>query len=95
MKITVSRSGGVGGIRLARSIDTAQLDPAEAGPLEGLVGAAGFFELPEVLRGPSARPDRYEYRLEVEAAGRTHAVIGREDLLPEPLRRLAAEVLKR
>ena len=95
MKIAVSRSGGVGGLRLSRSVDTAQLQPDDAKALEELVASARFFELPEVLRGPSPRPDRYEYRLEVDEGGRTHAVTAREELLPEALRRLCADVLRR
>ena len=95
MKIAVSRSGGIGGVRVSRSVDTERLEPDEARALEELVSASQFFELPPVLRGTSPRPDRYEYRLEVELGGRTHAVIAREELLPEALRRLAADVLRR
>ena len=63
MRISFERTGGVAGVRLACTIDTATLAPAEGARLEHLVARARLEALP-----PAAppEPDRFEYRLEVD-----------------------------
>jgi hypothetical protein len=68
MRISFERTGGVAGVRLACTLDTTALAPAEAARLEHLVDRAGLAALPPAALPPAAppEPDRFEYRLEVD-----------------------------
>lgn len=88
MRISLERSGGFAGVRLACTVDTSSLPPAEAARLEHLVARAGLDALP-----PTAinEPDRFEYRLEVDDQTFTFG----ERQVRAALRPLLAELLDR
>ncbi|NMH97251.1 hypothetical protein HF526_07970 [Pseudonocardia sp. K10HN5] len=83
MHITVTRTGGFAGLRLQRSVDTAQR--ADASEWDELVKTA---RLDSVSR-PKNKPDRFTYRVEVD--GRTVTVA--EPDLHGPLHTLVERVL--
>jgi hypothetical protein len=81
--ITVTRSGGFGGLRVERSIDT-----------EGRPDAAEFEELVRTARLDHVResppqPDRFTYRIDVDG----HTVTAGESDLTGPLHTLVRRVL--
>lgn len=82
MKIEFVRSGGFAAIRLTASIDSEKLPPGEASKLEAMVESAGFFDLPAEIRPAAPAPDRFEYRITVSTAGRTHTVFISEAAIP-------------
>ncbi len=94
VRIELARSGGVAGITLRSSLDTAELPAEEARVLEALVDELDLSELP----GPGGRPgavDRFQYDLTITRGGRRHMVsVGEKELTP-PLRRLVDEVMAR
>jgi hypothetical protein len=69
MRITVTRTGGFAGLRLERSVDTAERPDARE--LEELVASAQLDALPET----PPQPDRFTYRIDVD---------GREVTVAEP-----------
>lgn len=88
MRVTLTRSGGVGGLRLSFAIDAGGLSPPEARELEGLLAAAGFWASPPQVSARAAAPDRFRYRLCVEDGPRRHEVLAAEEAMPAPLRAL-------
>lgn len=81
MRISFERSGGFAGMTLRRTVDTDELPPDEAERVRGLVEGADFFALPAA--GAAGRgADRFQYVVEVEHAGRRHAVQVGEDAPP-------------
>lgn len=63
MKVTVVRSGGIGGIVLTTVVDTAELDPAATDELESLVSGCGF---EDANASAPAGADAFAYELSVE-----------------------------
>lgn len=94
VRIELARSGGVAGITVRSSLDTADLPADEAAMLEALVDEVDLSGLP----GPGVRPgavDRFQYDLAITRGGRRQEVsVGEKELTPE-LRRLVQEVLAR
>jgi hypothetical protein len=82
VKIEFVRTGGFAAIRLTTSIDSEKLPPAEASKIETLVESAGFFDLLAEIRPSAPAPDRFEYRLTVSTAGRTHTIVMSEAAIP-------------
>ncbi len=87
MRITLTRTGGLAGLRQEASVDDAALSPGERAELARLVAAAGVFTLPPAA-GPPPAPDRFRYRLVVEDGDRRLELRVAEEALPEGLRRL-------
>jgi hypothetical protein len=56
------------------TIDTDGLSPEEAGKLERLVEAAGFFELPATPEPPREGADFRTYTISISSSGRGHTV---------------------
>jgi hypothetical protein len=83
MNITVTRTGGFGGLKVERSVDTD--GRADAAEWEELVKTAGFDALP----ASPPQPDRFTYRIDVD--GRT-VTVGERDLTG-PLHTLVQRVL--
>jgi hypothetical protein len=83
MRIEFSRSGGITGIRLSLTVDTATMPSEEARELEDCVDRSGFFELPEVLHSGGA--DRLQYRLSIERDGISHFIQMDDGTIPEAL----------
>ena len=85
MRIEFERSGGFAGLLVRASVDTAALPANEAGQLEEWVEQAGFFSLPERLRGAPSAADRFLYRLTIESGDRRHTVEMGESAVPPAL----------
>jgi hypothetical protein len=83
MRIAFSRSGGITGIRLGLTLDTATMPSEDARELEDCVLRSGFFELPEVLYSGGA--DRLQYKLTIERNGVSHSVQMEDGAIPETL----------
>jgi hypothetical protein len=90
MKVTFERSGGFAGIKKRTELDTNAMSPDDAGRLRALVDAAGFFNLPEggPRVGGRAIPDRFNYRITIDDAGRQHTVQADEAALAPAVRPL-------
>jgi hypothetical protein len=56
------------------TIDTDRLSPKEAGKLERLVEAAGFFGLPATSEPPRGGADFRSYIISISSAGGSHTV---------------------
>ena len=76
MRIRFKTDGGFAylpGLNRPVTIDTGKLSEEEAGKMEQLVEAAGFFELPETPE-PRRGADLREYTISVSSSGREHTV---------------------
>ena len=92
MKIQLERSGGFTGIPLRSSIDTDQLDPDESKTLTELVESARFFDLTAKITPSKIGADRFNYKLTIETAGRSHTVEFNEANTPDSLSALIKQV---
>ena len=82
------RTGGFAGARLAATVDTSDLETAEATRVSQLVEGARFFEM-QTASAKEGAPDRFEYRLLIEShIWGPHSVAFTEADLPEALRPL-------
>ncbi len=96
MRIKYERSGGFAGITVSKEIDLSALKPAEAKKIEGLIQTSEFFKLPKTPKKASstmsqrsvAQPDRFQYKLTIEADGQKHTVTASEQNLPPNLKPL-------
>ncbi len=88
MHIDFTRTGGFAGMRLSCSVDTDQLPADQATELNTLLGNAAFFELPDKIVPDKQQPDRFEYRLNVDAGDKSHSVTVSDAAAPESLRPL-------
>jgi hypothetical protein len=88
VKIHFERTGGFTALRLQATVDSAELSGPEVEHVRSLVGRARFFELPAALEAPGPSADRFQYRLTVESAGRSHTVRVGEMAVPNDLRPL-------
>src|SRR5215471_6288923 len=66
MRISLVRSGGVAGMRLEASVDTAALEPDKAERFHNLVEEADLPRLSEPTIKVKSEPDRFRYTLTVE-----------------------------
>src|ERR1051326_2673994 len=87
MHLTLSRCGGVAGVRTPPvTIDTRSLPRARALRVEALIAGADFFQLPAVIAAKERQPDCFQYTLTItDDAGATHAVTLDEEAAPGPL----------
>jgi len=77
MRVQFKTDGGFAylpGLSKPVTIDTDGLTPEEAGKLERLVEAAGFFELPATSDPPRGGADLRTYTISVTSSGRGHTV---------------------
>ena len=95
MIIQFVRTGGFSGMRREVQLETMALSPAERGPLERMVGEAGFFSLPAKFPKPARGADYFTYTLTVDDGGRRHTVEVPQPSVPEALRPLIRELSKR
>ena len=93
MRILVVRSGGFGGLRRERVVETDELPAGERADIERLVAESRFFDLPQ--RVTSGLPDVIQYRVKVEIEGRAHEVTADDQTAGDALKDLAARVLAR
>ncbi len=96
VRITFARSGGVAGLCLACTVDTAELDDATRRRLlEQLAG----LDLPSLAQAPPPPgrpvPDRFSYDLVVETGGERFDLSYGERGLPDGLRPLVQDLLER
>ncbi len=85
MHIEFERSGGFAAIMLRTSFDTSEIDEEEARQLEEMVRASDFFSLPERIAPAKAGADRFQYRVSVEAQGKSHTIQVDESATPAGL----------
>lgn len=88
MHIELARSGGMAGLTVAVSVDTAGLPPETA---DVVVSALDDVDLAELAARPRPRraargADRYQYDLTVERDGNRHALRFAETDVPPELR---------
>jgi hypothetical protein len=77
MRVQFKTEGGFAylpGLSQPVTIDTDVLSPEEAGKLERLVEAAGFFGLPATSGPPRGGADLRTYTISVSSSGRSHTV---------------------
>ena len=90
MIVTVTRSGGLGGLTLRGELDTTTLSPAERAAAE-----AAFTRLPAGSRTPPAGPDRFQYDIAVTTDdGATRRATVHEPDVPAELRDLLERVIE-
>lgn len=88
MRVVLERSGGFAGISRTNSISSDQMPAEEARKVADLVEAAGFFELPSVIRSSEPGADRFQYKITVESELGTHAVQVDDAAVPPSLQPL-------
>jgi hypothetical protein len=88
MHIHFERSGGLAGLRLTTTVDSATLSSDDARKLQELIGTAQFFSLPAMLTAKTPGADRFQYTLTVETQGRQHTITVDEGAAPPTLRPL-------
>jgi hypothetical protein len=94
MRIEFERSGGFAGLRLSGRVDTSELPAEQACPLEELVAAAQFWDLPGEIQGDRREADRFEYVVTVVAEDRRHTVQVGESAMSEEMRALIDAVTR-
>ena len=96
MQLTLTRSGGFAGLLPPPvTLDTAALPCPAAEQIEGLVAAAGFFNLPQTMAAPTRQPDRLQFTLRiVDDDGREHTVTSDEEAASEPFLELVRTLQK-
>jgi len=95
MLVRFARSGGFGGMRVSRAVDTGTLTPGEAKNVTALVESASFFSLPETFPRPSKGADFFTYTITVEDGGRNHTIEVCEPAAPPTLIPLIRYLAKR
>ncbi len=88
MRITFERTGGFAGITLSATIDTENLAAHEVAELLQCVERADFFNLPERIVPPSLRPDRFQYKVNVQDERGRHTITVSEEVMPPDLKPL-------
>jgi hypothetical protein len=94
VRLELTRSGGIGGLSVTRSIDTSALEAPKAQEVERLASQLDLAGLARrsPLRGRGT--DRFQYDLSVEAGGRRYQVTVAEDVAPPELKELLAWMLQ-
>jgi hypothetical protein len=85
MKISLVRTGGVGGIRRQITLDTSELPKKEEKQLRNMIATASFYELPEKIRSTESGADRFCYQIGVEEGDSCKSVWVEETAVPESL----------
>ncbi len=94
MQIYFERSGGFAGIRFHTTVNTDELPPQEAAPIEELVREVRFFELPERIQESEGHRDVFYYRLTVTDGGHSHTVEMSSSNIPDDLQPLVQELMQ-
>jgi hypothetical protein len=90
MRISLTRTGGLAGMRRTATVDTANLDRSRAEALERLCQQAEIEGRSPVR--PDKAPDRFRYTLTIEEAGRRRTVNFGEEDAPDSLQRFVEAV---
>jgi hypothetical protein len=88
MRLELTRTGGLAGLRQAAAVDDAALPPAERAELHELVAAADPWSLPKDVGPAGPSPDRFRYVLRLSEGARSHEIRASEESLPEALKAL-------
>jgi hypothetical protein len=88
VRIYFERTGGIAGMTMATTFDSATLSVDEANQLRQLIDTADFFHLPPNFSSLPPHPDRFQYKLTIEESGKCHTVVVNEEAVPEALRPL-------
>ena len=88
MKISIVRTGGVGGMRKSAQIDTTALAPHEAQNMARLIADADVPGIAEPTISVKGAADRFQYTLTLEDGPRTHALTFQEENTPQRVRPL-------
>jgi hypothetical protein len=94
MKVGFERSGGFAGMHIAFSLDSESLAPEERSQLAKNLASAHFFDLPAKLASPPGGADRFQYRIEVQEAGRKHSVELGEAAVTEEMQPLIQQLTR-
>lgn len=94
MQIYFERSGGFAGIHLHTTVNTEELSPQEAEPIEELIHGARFFELPERIDESNLHRDVFYYRLTVTDGEQSHTVEVNGNSIPDDLQPLVQELMQ-
>lgn len=87
MRISIERTGGFAGMRMAATVDSSWLSAEEAGELRARVETAGLFDM-KSEEASAEGADQFVYRLTIDEAGRTHTIMVTESEVPAKLRPL-------
>jgi hypothetical protein len=92
VRYTLSRSGGVAGLRKPPLVvDSSDLRDDQVAKLEGLLERSRFFDLPSDLEPRASVPDAFGYELSVlDDNGREHTVSFDMASAPQPLEELVS-----
>lgn len=95
MRVELTRSGGLGGLRLTAAVDSDELPEAEARRVEALVAEIDLDDLAQrsPMRGSGA--DRFQYDVVVSDRAARHEITASEDAAPSELRALIDWLLAR
>jgi Emfourin len=88
IRVSVVRSGGVGGMKRAASLDTETLDEERAAQLRRLVEEADVAHVSEPTIRASRQKDRFHYTLTVQHGAFEHSLTFAEEKTPEQLQPL-------
>ncbi len=88
LHVIFERTGGLAGITISATVDSADLSESQASELRKLIDQADFFNLPAVIAPSKPHPDRFEYNVTVQDDGRSHTIRVSEEAIPENLRPL-------
>jgi len=94
-RLRLTRTGGLAGIATEAALDTAELDPGEAGPILAALDAVDLRALSGLEPPPSGPPDAFRYVLEVERGETTHRLALAEGDVPQALRSVLAALSAR
>jgi len=94
MNISFERTGGFAGMRVAATIDTDSLPPAEAAALQKLITAADFFNQSED-RPNRVVPDGFQYTITVKDGARQHTLHLGDGSIPDKLQPLVNDLSTR
>ncbi len=95
MWIRLRRTGGVAGIVTEATLDTADLDPGEARRVLAALEGANLDAQAAAAPPAPGPPDTFRYALEVRTGSATRTVELGESAIPETLRPLVDELVRR
>ena len=95
MCIRLRRTGGIAGIVTEATLDTADLEPGEARNVLTALADANLDAQTAAAPPPPGPPDAFRYALEVRQGSATRTVELCEHAIPETLRPLVDELVRR
>jgi hypothetical protein len=93
--IRLRRTGGIAGMVTEATLDTADLEPGEARSVLAALADANLDAQSAAAPPPPGPPDTFRYALEVRQGSATRTVELCEHAIPETLRPLVDELVRR